>query len=114
MCSPVWSFHRLPARFMLHGEKRLASGLDVSAADGQFLAQGVGVVHPFAMVVDVGGGTTEVAIISLNGIVYSDSVRKGGDHFDEAIVSHVRRTYGPFSWALDILQPTPIANCYGS
>lgn len=47
-----------------------------------------------SMVVDVGGGTTEIAIISLNGIVYSDSVRIGGDHFDEAIVSHVRRVYG--------------------
>ncbi len=46
------------------------------------------------MVVDVGGGTTEVAIISLNGVVYRDSVRVGGDRFDEAIVSHVRRAYG--------------------
>jgi rod shape-determining protein MreB len=46
------------------------------------------------MVVDVGGGTTEVAIISLNGVVYRDSVRIGGDRFDEAIVSHVRRRYG--------------------
>ena len=45
-------------------------------------------------VVDVGGGTTEVAIISLNGVVYRDSVRVGGDRFDEAIVSHVRRRYG--------------------
>ncbi|MCR8921587.1 rod shape-determining protein [Dasania sp. GY-MA-18] len=47
-----------------------------------------------SMVVDIGGGTTEIAIISLNGVVYSDSVRIGGDRFDEAIVSHVRRTYG--------------------
>ena len=46
------------------------------------------------MVVDVGGGTTEIAIISLNGIVYRDSVRVGGDRFDESIVSHVRRRYG--------------------
>jgi rod shape-determining protein MreB len=46
------------------------------------------------MVVDVGGGTTEVAIISLNGVVYRDSVRVGGDRFDEAIVAHVRRIYG--------------------
>ncbi|MEH6635747.1 MAG: rod shape-determining protein [Halioglobus sp.] len=46
------------------------------------------------MVVDVGGGTTEVAIISLNGVVYRDSVRVGGDRFDEAIVAHVRRRYG--------------------
>lgn len=47
-----------------------------------------------SMVVDIGGGTTEIAIISLNGVVYSDSVRVGGDRFDEAIVSHVRRMYG--------------------
>jgi rod shape-determining protein MreB len=47
-----------------------------------------------SMVVDVGGGTTEIAIISLNGVVYSDSVRVGGDRFDEAIVAHVRRRYG--------------------
>lgn len=47
-----------------------------------------------SMVVDIGGGTTEIAIISLNGIVYSDSVRVGGDRFDEAIVTHVRRNYG--------------------
>lgn len=47
-----------------------------------------------SMVVDIGGGTTEIAIISLNGVVYSDSVRVGGDRFDEAIVSHVRRRYG--------------------
>jgi rod shape-determining protein MreB and related proteins len=47
-----------------------------------------------SMVVDIGGGTTEIAIISLNGVVYSDSVRVGGDRFDEAIVAYVRRTYG--------------------
>lgn len=47
-----------------------------------------------SMVVDVGGGTTEVAIISLNGIVYAESVRIGGDRFDEAIVNYVRRNYG--------------------
>ncbi len=47
-----------------------------------------------SMVVDIGGGTTEIAVMSLNGIVYSDSVRIGGDRFDEAIVSYVRRNYG--------------------
>ncbi|MCE2027162.1 rod shape-determining protein [Sessilibacter corallicola] len=47
-----------------------------------------------SMVVDIGGGTTEIAIISLNGVVYSDSVRIGGDRFDEAIVNYVRRNYG--------------------
>ena len=47
-----------------------------------------------SMVVDIGGGTTEIAILSLNGVVFSDSVRIGGDRFDEAIVSYVRRKYG--------------------
>ncbi len=47
-----------------------------------------------SMVVDIGGGTTEVAIISLNGIVYSASVRIGGDKFDESIINYVRRNYG--------------------
>jgi rod shape-determining protein MreB len=47
-----------------------------------------------SMVVDIGGGTTEVAVMSLNGIVYSESVRIGGDRFDEAIVNYVRRNYG--------------------
>ena len=47
-----------------------------------------------SMVIDIGGGTTEVAVISLNGIVYAASVRIGGDRFDEAIVNYVRRNYG--------------------
>ncbi|NRQ00959.1 rod shape-determining protein [Marinobacterium sp. xm-d-530] len=47
-----------------------------------------------SMVVDIGGGTTEIAVISLSGIVYSESVRVGGDRFDEAIVTYVRRNYG--------------------
>jgi rod shape-determining protein MreB len=59
----------------------LGAGLSVEDASG-------------SMVVDIGGGTTEIAIISLNGVVYSDSVRVGGDRFDEAIISHVRRNYG--------------------
>ncbi|RZU97846.1 rod shape-determining protein [Spiribacter vilamensis] len=47
-----------------------------------------------SMVLDIGGGTSEVAVVSLNGIVYSASVRIGGDRFDEAIVNYVRRNYG--------------------
>ncbi len=46
------------------------------------------------MVVDIGGGTTELAIMSLNGIVYSDSLRIGGDVFDDAIIKFVRREQG--------------------
>lgn len=47
-----------------------------------------------SMVVDIGGGTTEVAIISLSGVVYAQSVRIGGDRLDEAIMNYVRRNYG--------------------
>ena len=47
-----------------------------------------------SMVIDIGGGTSEVAVISLNGIVYSNSVRIGGDRFDDAIINYVRRNYG--------------------
>ena len=59
----------------------IGAGLPVDQASG-------------SMVVDIGGGTTEIAIISLNGVVYSESVRIGGDRFDEAITTHVRRNYG--------------------
>ena len=45
------------------------------------------------MVVDIGGGTTEVAVISLAGIVYSKSVRVAGDKMDEAILQHIKRKY---------------------
>ncbi len=45
------------------------------------------------MVVDIGGGTTEVAIISLGGIVVAESIRIGGDEFDEAIINHLKREY---------------------
>ena len=47
-----------------------------------------------SMVIDIGGGTSEVAVISLNGVVYSQSVRIGGDRFDEAIINYVRRNHG--------------------
>jgi len=63
------------------------------------MAAAIGAVLPVheavgTMVVDIGGGTTEIAIISLNGVVNSDSVRVGGDRFDESIVAYVRRTQG--------------------
>lgn len=47
-----------------------------------------------SMVLDIGGGTSEVAVISLNGVVYAESVRIGGDRFDEAIINYVRRNFG--------------------
>ena len=46
-----------------------------------------------SMVVDIGGGTTEVAVVSLGGIVYSSSIRVGGDKMDQAIINYIRRTY---------------------
>jgi len=59
----------------------IGAGMPVSEASG-------------SMVVDIGGGTTEVGVLSLSGIVYSESIRIGGDRFDEAIISYVRRNYG--------------------
>ncbi len=58
------------------------------------IGAGLPVTEPTgSMVVDIGGGTTEVAVISLGGIVYSRSVRVGGDKMDEAIISYMRRTH---------------------
>ena len=59
----------------------IGAGLPVEEASG-------------SMVVDIGGGTSEIAILSLSGTVYSDSVRIGGDRFDESITNFVRRKYG--------------------
>ena len=59
----------------------IGAGLPVNEASG-------------SMVLDIGGGTTEIAVISLTGIVYAASVRIGGDRFDEAIINYVRRNYG--------------------
>jgi rod shape-determining protein MreB len=47
-----------------------------------------------SMVLDIGGGTSEIAVLSLNGIVYSESIRVGGDRFDESIINYIRRNYG--------------------
>jgi rod shape-determining protein MreB len=59
----------------------IGAGLPISEATG-------------SMVVDIGGGTTEVGVISLGGMVYAGSVRVGGDKFDEAIINYIRRNYG--------------------
>lgn len=59
----------------------IGAGLPVSEATG-------------SMVVDIGGGTTEVGVISLGGMVYAGSVRVGGDKFDDAIINYIRRNYG--------------------
>jgi rod shape-determining protein MreB len=58
------------------------------------IGAGLPVTEPTgSMIVDVGGGTTEVAVLSLGGIVYSKSVRVGGDKMDEAIISYIRRNH---------------------
>jgi rod shape-determining protein MreB len=58
------------------------------------IGAGLPVSEPIGnMIVDIGGGTTEVAIISLSGIVYSQSVRTAGDKMDEAIVQYIKRKY---------------------
>ena len=59
----------------------IGAGLPVSDASG-------------SMVVDIGGGTTEVGVISLGGMVYKGSVRIGGDKLDESIINYIRRNYG--------------------
>ncbi|QKT02873.1 rod shape-determining protein [Ectothiorhodospiraceae bacterium 2226] len=59
----------------------IGAGMPISEAHG-------------SMVLDIGGGTSEVAIISLSGVVYAASVRIGGDRFDDAIINYVRRNYG--------------------
>ena len=58
----------------------LGAGLDIGSATGR-------------MIVDIGGGTTDVAVISLGGIVVSKSIKNAGDKFDEAIMQYVRRKY---------------------
>ena len=59
----------------------IGAGLPVEEASG-------------SMIVDIGGGTTEVAILALNGVVYSNSLRVGGDRMDEAIIAYIRRNQG--------------------
>jgi rod shape-determining protein MreB len=70
------------------------------------MAAAIGAELPIAeatgsMVVDIGGGTTEVGVISLGGIVYAKSERVGGDKFDQAIIDYIRRNYG-----MQISEPT--------
>ncbi len=58
----------------------LGAGIDISVPRGN-------------MVVDIGGGTTDIAVLSLGGIVVSSSIRIGGDHFDDAIINHVKKVH---------------------
>jgi rod shape-determining protein MreB and related proteins len=80
-------------------ESALAAGASAVYLIEEPMAAAIGAGLPVAdacgsMVVDIGGGTTEVGIISLGGMVYKGSVRIGGDKFDEAIVNYIRRGYG--------------------
>jgi len=80
-------------------ESALAAGASEVYLIEEPMAAAIGAGLPVAdacgsMVVDIGGGTTEVGIISLGGMVYKGSVRIGGDKFDEAIVNYIRRGYG--------------------
>ncbi len=59
----------------------LGADMDITSAEG-------------SMIVNIGGGVTDVAVLSMGGIVVSDSIQVGGDRFDEAIVNYVRRRYG--------------------
>lgn len=84
----------------------LRAALDATRAAGagkvipieEPMAAAIGAGLPIAspggnMVVDIGGGTTDVAVISLGGIVVSDSLRIGGNHLDEALTRHIKRVY---------------------
>ena len=58
----------------------IGAGIDIAKPDGH-------------MIVDIGGGTADIAVISLSGVVESDSIKTGGDKFDDAIVKYIRRKY---------------------
>ena len=58
----------------------LGAGLDISTADGK-------------MVIDIGGGTTDIAVLSMNGVVESESLKVAGDAFNEALIRYIRRKY---------------------
>jgi rod shape-determining protein MreB len=80
-------------------EAAVAAGAWRVSLIGESLASAVGAGLPVSeatgsMVVDIGGGTTEVGVISLGGTAYSGAIRVGGDSFDMAIVSYVRNLYG--------------------
>lgn len=85
-------------------ERRAVRDASINAGGGQVMiieepmAAAIGAGLPVqeatgSMIVDIGGGTSEVAVISLNGIVASRSVRTGGDEFDQAIISYIKRKF---------------------
>ncbi|NWF52689.1 MAG: rod shape-determining protein [Nitrospirae bacterium] len=75
-----------------------ASGAREVYLVGEPIAAAIGVGLPVGepsgnMIVDIGGGTTDIAVISLDGVVYSKAVRVGGDRMDEAIIAYIKRRY---------------------
>ena len=88
------------APFIPRAEAALGFPIEIIAGREEARLIYTGVIHTLPpgsgqmLVVDIGGGTSEVAVISLNGIVYSTSVRIGGDRFDSAIIDYVRRNFG--------------------
>ncbi len=80
-------------------EAALAAGASSVALIEEPMAAAIGAGLPIeeptgSMAVDIGGGTTEVGVVSLSGVVYSHSIRVGGDAFDDAIINYIRRNYG--------------------
>jgi rod shape-determining protein MreB len=79
-------------------EAALSAGARVAYLIEEPMAAAIGAGLPVSepsgnMIVDIGGGTTEVAVISLGGIVVAQSIRVGGDELDDAIVKYVQRTH---------------------
>ena len=80
-------------------ESALAAGASEDYLIEEPMAAAIGAGLPVneaagSLVVDIGGGTTEVGLISLGGMVYAGSVRVGGDKFDQAIINYIRRNFG--------------------
>ena len=80
-------------------ERALAAGASEVYLIEEPMAAAIGAGLPVneaagSLVVDIGGGTTEVGLISLGGMVYAGSVRVGGDKFDQAIINYIRRNFG--------------------
>ena len=82
------------------GEIARRSGVQVRIISGDeeamydFIGATQNIAHADGIMIDIGGGTTEIGVISLGGIVHANSLRVAGDRFDEAIITYVRRNYG--------------------
>ena len=88
------------AAFLCAAERALGVPIEIISGEREASFAFSGAVRslPYSaeerLVVDIGGGTTEVGLISLGGLVYSGSVRVGGDKFDQAIINYIRRNFG--------------------